>query len=195
MNYCSIWVVSFYKVTVTDQDNRNSLLGLCKGCLSPLNRGDRLIQVRLYCQSRVWKRRKTSFETVSFWPKINPHQFEYFKWKVKARSQAGLSWCSKLYSSCLAQVDLIFPKPQCLNTFHVMQMLSIMKQCILCIFRVFSARLIAQIFVLVSFFTAFPWVDAIICLQSSDSIFGQKRVHASDWPDESQHFSKHIKRI
>ena len=31
----------------TGQDNRNSLLGLSKGGLRPLNRGDRLIEVKI----------------------------------------------------------------------------------------------------------------------------------------------------
>ena len=41
-------MVSFYKVTVKiDEDNRNGSFGFSKGRLRVLNRGDRLIEVKL----------------------------------------------------------------------------------------------------------------------------------------------------
>ena len=62
----------------------------------------------------------------------------------------------------------------------------------------FPARLIARIFVHVSFLTAFPGAAVIICLKFDDSIFanGEKHFRAFDWSDEKpQHYSEHIKRI
>ena len=83
MNYCSIWVVSFYKVTIyTGQDNRNSSSGLSEGWPWPLKRECPLRPNHI---ANIWHMMKNQNFSYSFqrYPRVSLETWcDFFSWNI-----------------------------------------------------------------------------------------------------------------